>query len=151
MRDNLTRPILAIAISLLILGGTLWIIDPIGGPLPMIASSATASEQPRYPAQPVGLDGPAGQCVVCHSVEKGGPMRVAPNLWSIVGAPKAREKGYGYSTALASAGGVWTKEDLEGYLTDPDKFLPGTKKTITGLPDAKTRAELIAHLATLKD
>jgi len=151
MRENLTRPILAIAIGLLVLGGTLWIIDPIGGLFPMIAPSATASEQHHYPTRPVGLDGPAGQCVVCHSVEKGGPMRVAPNLWGIVGAPKARMKGFGYSIALASAGGVWTKEDLDRYLANPDQFLPGTKKTITGLPDAKTRAELIAHLATLKD
>jgi len=89
--------------------------------------------------------------VVCHSVEKGGPMRVAPNLWGIVGAPKAREKGYGYSAALASAGGVWTKEDLERYLTNPDKFLPGTKKTISGLPNPEERAKLIAFLATLHD
>lgn len=151
MRENLMRPILAIAIGLLALGGTLWIIDPIGGPFPMIAASATASEQPRYPDRPVGLDGPAGQCVVCHSVEKGGPMRVAPNLWGIVGAPKARMKGYGYSTALASAGGVWTREELDRYLANPDQFLPGTKKTIPGLSDAKTRAELIAYLATIKD
>ena len=35
---------------------------------------------------------------------------------------------------LASAGGVWTKEDLDRYLANPDTFLPGTKKTISGLP-----------------
>jgi len=69
----------------------------------------------------------------------------------IVGAPKAREKGYGYSTALASAGGMWTQQDLNDYLAAPDKFLPGTKKTIIGLPKPKERAELIAFLATLKD
>ena len=49
------------------------------------------------------------------------------------------------------AGGVWTERELHDYLTAPDKFLPGTKKTLLGLPDEKERAELIAFLATLKD
>ena len=151
MQKSLLRPILAIVIALLALGGSLWIIDPVDGFFSLIAPTASAGEKYHYAAKPAGLDGPAGQCVVCHSVEKGGPMRVAPNLWSIVGAPKAREKGYGYSTALASAGGVWTQQDLNDYLAAPDKFLPGTKKTIIGLPKPKERAELIAFLATLKD
>ncbi len=151
MQKSLLRPILAIVIALLALGGSLWIIDPVDGFFSLIAPAASAGEKYHYAAKPAGLDGPAGQCVVCHSVEKGGPMRVAPNLWGIVGAPKAREKGYGYSAALASAGGVWTKEDLDRYLAAPDKFLPGTKKTISGLPNAKERAELITFLATLKN
>jgi cytochrome c2 len=105
----------------------------------------------RYAAKPWGWDSPAGKCVVCHSLERGGHARVAPNLWGIVGAPKARAKGYGYSLALAKAGGVWTEKDLEQYLAAPSRFLPGTSKTITGLPDVKERAKLIAFLATLKD
>ncbi|MEI2782261.1 MAG: c-type cytochrome [Candidatus Competibacter sp.] len=151
MQKSLLRPILAIVIALLALGGSLWIIDPVDGFFSLIAPAASAGEKYHYAAKPAGLDGPAGQCVVCHSVEKGGPMRVAPNLWGIVGAPKAREKGYGYSAALASAGGVWTKEDLDRYLANPDKFLPGTKKTISGLPNPEERAKLIAFLATLHD
>lgn len=150
MQKHLLRPILTIAIALLVLSGSLWVIDPTDGLFTLMAP-ASAEEELRYAAKPVGLDGPAGQCVVCHSVEKGGPMRVAPNLWGIVGAPKAREKGYGYSTALTSTGGAWTKQDLDDYLAGPEKFLPGTKKTIIGLPDSKERAELIAFLATLKD
>lgn len=150
MHKHLIQLILAIGGGLLILVALIWVIDPTVG-LFTLMTPASTEEELRYAAKPVGLDGPAGQCVVCHSVEKGGPMRVAPNLWSIVGAPKAREKGYGYSTALASAGGVWTQQDLNDYLAAPDKFLPGTKKTIIGLPKPKERAELIAFLATLKD
>lgn len=150
MHKHLIQLILAIGGGLLILVALIWVIDPTVG-LFTLMTPASTEEELRYAAKPVGLDGPAGQCVVCHSVEKGGPMRVAPNLWSIVGAPKAREKGYGYSTALASAGGVWTQQDLNDYLAAPDKFLPGTKKTIIGLPKPKERAELITFLATLKD
>lgn len=150
MHKHLIQLILAIGGGLSILVALIWVIDPTVG-LFTLMTPASTEEELRYAAKPVGLDGPAGQCVVCHSVEKGGPMRVAPNLWSIVGAPKARERGYGYSTALASAGGVWTQQDLNDYLAAPDKFLPGTKKTIIGLPKPKERAELITFLATLKD
>ena len=108
-------------------------------------------EAERYASQPVGWNSPAGKCVVCHSLEKGGDSRVAPTLWGIVGAPKAGAKGYGYSLALAKAGGVWTESDLEHYLTAPGQFLPGTSKTITGLPSAEDRTKVIAYLATLKD
>ena len=71
-------------------------IDSTDGLFSLMAPTS-AKEECYYPAKLVSLAGPAGQCVVCHSLEKGGPMRVASNPWSIVGAPKARMKGYGYS------------------------------------------------------
>ncbi|HCK79991.1 MAG TPA: cytochrome c family protein [Candidatus Competibacter sp.] len=151
MHEHLWRPIWAIAVAFLVLGGTLWVIDPLNGLFSLLAPAASAKHAYRYPAIPVGLDSPAGQCVVCHSIEKHGPLRVAPNLWGIVGAPKAGSKGYGYSHALLEAGGVWTEQELNDYLTAPDKFLPGTKKTLLGLPNAVERAKLIEFLATLKD
>jgi cytochrome c2 len=115
------------------------------------ADAQAGRDDGRYPAKPWGWDGPAGKCVVCHSLERGGPARVAPNLWGVVGAPKGRAKGYGYSLALAKAGGVWTEKDLDQYLAAPSRFLPGTNKTIAGLPNAEERAKLINFLATLKD
>lgn len=125
----------------------------------VLAASGCASESTptdrvsgyTFTPTPAGHDSPAGVCVVCHSLEKNGPLRVAPTLFGIVGAEKARFEWYGYSKALAEAGGKWTEEDLEDYLTDPDKFLPGTKKTLVGLPDAEQRGKLIAYLKDLKD
>jgi cytochrome c len=46
---------------------------------------------------------------------------------------------------------VWTEKDLNEYLTDPDKFLPGTKKTLIGIAGAEQRTELIDFLKTLRD
>ncbi len=106
----------------------------------------TAEGAYRFEAKPVGADGPLKKCVVCHSVEAGGPLRVAPNLYGIVGAPKARATWYAYSPALRAAGGTWTEADLDKFLTSPSKFLPGTKKTISGFPDPKERADIIAAL-----
>jgi cytochrome c len=114
-------------------------------------SSVTVEGGYRFAADPVGVDTPAVGCLVCHSIEKGGPLRVAPNLWGIVGDRKARFLWYGYSRALATAGGDWTEKDLDAYLTNPDGFLPGTSKTLIGIADPQERADLIAYLATLHD
>ena len=142
MRQKRIRPATAFAVAVLLLGS-------IGSACAQAAQSTAGGE--RYAAKPVGWDGPAGKCVVCHSLEKGGAARVAPTLWGIVGAEKGRAKGYGYSLALAKAGGKWTERDLDEYLTSPSRFLPGTSKTIVGLPNAKERAEIIDYLAKLKD
>jgi cytochrome c len=101
--------------------------------------------------QPVGADGAAADCIVCHSVEKNGPARVAPNLWGIVGAPKARAEWFAYSAALRQAGGIWDTGSLDKFLADPHSYLPGTSKTILGVRDDKERRDVIAFLETLKD
>jgi len=142
MRQKGTRPATVIAVAVVFFGaawfGFAQVVQPTAG-------------GERYAAKPVGWDGPAGKCVVCHSLEKSGAARVAPTLWGIVGAPKGGAKGYGYSLALAKAGGKWTDRDLDEYLTSPSRFLPGTSKTIVGLPNSKERAKIIAFLGTLKD
>jgi cytochrome c len=142
MRERRIRSVAVATVGAVLLGAGLF-------GFAQFALSKDGAE--RYAARPVGWDSPAGKCVVCHNLERGGPARVAPNLWGIVGAQKGREKGYGYSLALAKAGGVWSERDLDEYLTAPSRFLPGTTKSIAGMPNAKERAELIAFLGTLKD
>jgi cytochrome c len=114
---------------------------------PAAAVSGLTTEGPyTFKAKPIGADGPLNECVVCHSVERGGPLRVAPPLHGIVGAPKARAHWYAYSDALRKAGGDWTEADLDKFLASPSTFLPGTAKTIAGISDAKRRADIIAAL-----
>lgn len=105
-----------------------------------------AAQGTRFEATPIGADGALKPCVVCHSIESNGPMRVAPPLHGIVGAKKARATWFAYSAALQKAGGVWTEDELDKFLTSPSKFLPGTSKTIIGYPDPKQRADIIAAL-----
>lgn len=114
------------------------------------ATAAAAQENTGYAPTPWGLDTPAGRCVVCHSLEKGGPFRVAPNLWGIVGAEKGRAREYyAYSKALLERGGTWTQEEISQFLATPSKFLPGTKKSIS-VPDDEERQRIVEFLATLK-
>jgi cytochrome c len=104
-----------------------------------------------YPEQPWGADSTAGRCVVCHSLEKGGPFRVAPNLWNIVGAEKARDsKWYAYSPALITVGGTWTNEELDRFLEDAAAFAPGSTKSIR-VSDPEERQAIIDFLGQLRD
>ncbi len=150
MQTQWVRPIATIAIALFVVGGLLWVIDPVSGLFVHLVSPVSAQEDLRYAAKPAGWDGPAGSCVVCHNLEEGAPWRVAPSLWGVVGAPKASAKGYGYSLALAQAGGTWTAKELDAYLTNPSKLLPGTSKTIS-VTDPEERARIVKFLGTLKD
>ena len=93
----------------------------------------------------------AEACTVCHGLERSSPFRVGPPLWDIVGAPKARFDGFGYTRALALAGGRWNEAELDAFLADPAAHHPGTSMIFAGLDDAADRANLIAYLKTLTD
>jgi len=104
-----------------------------------------------FAAQPWGAEGPAGRCVVCHSLEKGGPFRVAPNLWNIVGAEKARDRSwYSYSPALIRKGGTWTPDELDSYIEDASAFAPGSTKSIR-VRSPEERQAIVDFLETLHD
>ncbi len=99
----------------------------------------------RFPDKPFGLDTPAGRCVVCHSLEKNGPFRVAPNLYDIVGADKARTNRYNYSQALREKGGTWSEDELDEFLENASVYAPGSTKSIR-IADAEERREIIDYL-----
>ena len=47
-------------------------------------------------------------CQTCHSFDKGGPIRVGPPLWGVVGRHKGSFPGFNYSEGMKSKGGDWT-------------------------------------------
>jgi cytochrome c len=118
--------------------------------LVLVLLPAGTARGDAFTEQPWGLDSAAGRCVVCHSLEKGGPFRVAPNLWHIVGAEKARERDwYAYSPGLIEMGGTWTPEELDRYLEDAAAFAPGSTKSIR-VTDPEERRAIIEFLKELE-
>ena len=93
----------------------------------------------------------AKKCAACHTFGKGEPNRVGPNLWGVVGRPKASEAGFNYSAAMKAQKGNWTLDDLDNYLTNPKAMVPGTNMTFAGIPRGKERADLIAYLNAKSD
>jgi cytochrome c len=88
-------------------------------------------------------------CKTCHAPVEGKNM-VGPSLWNVQGRPAGQVAGFSYSVANKTSGIVWSNEKMFQYLENPQRVIPGTKMTYTGVKDAQKRADLIAYLDTLK-
>jgi len=94
------------------------------------------------------------KCLACHSLEKGGPNKIGPNLWGVVDRPVAHHEGFSYSEAMkafSEGGKTWTYENLDHFLTNPKALVPGTAMSFAGLKNDQDRADLVAYLRTLSD
>lgn len=89
-------------------------------------------------------------CHLCHDAIKG-KNRVGPSLFGVIGRHSGTVPGYNYSDANKNSGITWTEDVLFKYDEDPQKMVPGTKMTYTGLKDAQKRRDLIAYFKTLHD
>ncbi len=109
-------------------------------------------------AMPAAMAAPsAGQvyfernCASCHTVDSKLSSRAGPGLYNVVGRKAAAVAGYNYTDALARAGAAgktWTREELDVFLADPTRDVPGTAMPM-GIADAKQRAAVVDWLATL--
>jgi cytochrome c len=113
------------------------------GPEPVMAMLASASADAGKKV--------AKKCAACHSFTKGGPNKVGPNLWNIVGGKPALTAGYKYSGAMKSMVVNWEFEELNKFLYKPKAYLKGTKMSFAGLKKASDRAAVIAYLTSLSD
>lgn len=86
------------------------------------------------------------KCKACHVAAQGGANGIGPNLWGVVGAPKAAHPGFAYSDALKAKGGNWDFASLDEWLTSPAKFATGTKMSFAGISDPMQRADVILYL-----
>ncbi len=122
-----------------IVGGTIKeaVAEPI---LHLIATADVAKGQKLSKA-----------CAACHSFDKGGPNKVGPGLWNVVGADKGTHAGFSYSDAMGEMAGDWNYLSLNKFLWKPKKYMPGTKMNYIGLRKPDDRAAMVAWLRTLAD
>lgn len=86
------------------------------------------------------------KCATCHNIDQGGPNQTGPNLWGIVMRERASHEGFKYSKAMSEKGGNWSYDDLNHFLFNPKKFVPGTIMAYAGNKKDEERANLIAFL-----
>lgn len=88
------------------------------------------------------------QCASCHAVQNGKQSVMGPNLAGVLGR-QAGSGSFTYSPALKGTGVVWTRENLDRYLSGPAKMVPGTRMMAT-VADAGRRQAIIDYLETLR-
>jgi glucose/arabinose dehydrogenase len=118
----------------------------------LLASLAAVSAAHAAPATTAGQTTFQNNCASCHSVDSTLSSRAGPGLFRVLGRKAAAVPGYNYSQALSKAGAAgktWTRDELDVFLADPGKNVPGTTMPV-GVPDKQTRAALIDYLATLQ-
>jgi cytochrome c len=91
------------------------------------------------------------RCEQCHDLSKGGPNKIGPNLWNVVGRARGEHPGFSYSAAMLSDHHPWDFEKLFRFLKLPAAFVPGTKMSFAGIRSATDRINLIAYLRTQAD
>jgi len=89
------------------------------------------------------------QCKACHTVEKGGPSPIGPNLFGVVGRKAGTLDGYSYSEAMKKSGITWDDAALGDYLKDPKAKVPQGKMAFAGLRQAAQPGDVIAYLKKL--
>src|SRR5215471_16400937 len=84
------------------------------------------------------------QCSSCHTV-KPGVNGFGPSLAGVVGRPAGKVPGFNYSGAMAHSEIIWDDANLDAFLADTTKKVPGTSMPVS-IPDAQVRAAVIAYL-----
>lgn len=85
-------------------------------------------------------------CMGCHSLNEND---VGPRHRGVVGRKAGMVPDYAYSAAVRNSGVVWTPANLDKWLSNPQKLVPGAKMFFS-VAKPQDRADIIAYLAQQK-
>lgn len=115
--------------------------------LPAMLASGTGRAAP-----PAAANGQAlykTQCAACHATTPG-KKGIGPSLAGVPGRKAGAVAGFAYSPAMKKSNLKWDKANLDRFLADPRKTVPGTKMVYAGQKDAAKRSALVQYVLTLK-
>src|SRR5919198_2109437 len=78
------------------------------------------------------------ECAACHSPAQG-TNGVGPSLFGIVGRKAGSVAGFNYSRALKGSNVTWTAQNLDAFITNPQRKVPGNQMPYSGMSDAQQR------------
>lgn len=115
--------------------------------LPAVLASGTSRAAPA--TAPNGQALFKVQCAACHAITPG-KKGIGPSLAGVSGRKAGAVPGFAYSPALRKSNLKWDKANLDRFLADPRKTVPGTKMVYVGQKDSAKRSALVQYVLTLK-
>lgn len=131
----------------------------IGASLAGCSSDQPAPEQPSQDVATAAGPAPVAEkaagngkivflrCSACHALEPDAGNKVGPNLAGVIGRKAGTVQGFAYSEPMKASGLTWTREELDRFIENPMKAVPGTKMAFAGIPDAAQRQAVIDYIA----
>lgn len=86
------------------------------------------------------------ECAACHSPDRSATETIGPTLYGVAGRKAGEGTEFRYSPAMKRSGITWTRDSLNDFVADPQKLVPGNRMPYSGMPDAKSRADLVAYM-----
>jgi cytochrome c2 len=112
-----------------------------------VGSSSVPAQSPAVAATPPPQ---FALCAACHPTSSDRASAIGPNLRNVVGRRAGTLDGFQYSSAMKSSGIIWTREELDAFLSNVQRKVPGTMMTLAGVPDPSDREAVIAYLQSLR-
>ena len=86
------------------------------------------------------------KCLTCHSIGKGDPNKIGPNIFGVLNRKAGSISDYKYSKAMTAHGKTWSFEEMNSFLIKPKDWIKGTKMSFAGLKNANDRAAVILYM-----